>query len=325
MPSTSGGSTFGSSKPLRASWVVGAGVAYPTGDFSFKVFQPFPKVLAAEIVDPFLMCDEWGASQKEMGVPAQDPGAPVNAGERHVGWHPHRGFDILSYVKEGRGRHADSLGNLATVRPGGIQWMRTGSGVEHAEGGGNPEGANQHGFQIWINLPSGLKMSEPQYGSVQPEDIPEVRSAGGGLSRLLAGPGAAAFEDREGVHIADCELPPRSSHTHRVPVDADTLLVYVYRGQGSVAGHNLRPQQAALFEATADQPLDSVLLELQAGEEGLGALIFAGRQLKEPIAWEGPVVMNTNEEVRAASQELRTGGFLRTRVPFDYQSAADQE
>lgn len=312
---------------LHASIVVDAGIAYPTGDFSFKVIQPFPKVLAAELVDPFLMCDEWGSSTKEMGAEAFDPGEPEVLSAPHVGWHPHRGFDILSYVKEGRGHHADSLGNVATVRPGGIQWMRTGSGIEHAEGSGSPEGTNRHGFQIWINLPPSLKMSEPQYGTVQPEDIPEMHSEAGGLSRLLAGPGGASFQARDDVHIADCELPPSSSHKHLVPANAERLIIYVYRGNGIVGDRPLQTQQAALFRITAnmqESDSDKVSILLQAGTNGFGVLVFAGLPMEEPIAWQGPIVMNTPTEINVAYSELRIGNFLKTKVAYDYRNAASR-
>jgi redox-sensitive bicupin YhaK (pirin superfamily) len=150
---------------LKVKDVKKSKVDYPTGDKKFSVLEAFPSPFnAVEEVDPFLICHEWGKSQKKIGVPAIDPGKAKEKQEKHVGWHPHRGFDIVSYVKEGRGSHADSLGNVAVVRSGGIQWMRTASGIEHAEGGGNPKSANKHGFQLWINLPSHLKMSKPSYG-----------------------------------------------------------------------------------------------------------------------------------------------------------------
>mmetsp|Transcript_105324 Transcript_105324/g.339353 ORF Transcript_105324/g.339353 Transcript_105324/m.339353 type:complete len:375 (-) Transcript_105324:562-1686(-) len=334
---------------LNRAMVAGAGIAYPTGDLSFKVYQPFPKVFPAEQVDPFLMCDEWGRSLKKMGEASVDPGAPDVAGERHANWHPHRGFDILSYVKEGRGRHADSLGNKATVRPGGLQWMRTGSGVEHAEGGGTPEGANKHGFQIWINLPAELKMAKPEYGTTQPEDVPEVRSPSGAVSRLLAGRQGACFPSREDIHIADCELPGGASHVHLLPGTSgkaggfETLVVYVYRGQGVVGGRALGPQQGASLSLQVEgQTLADLAaegqeeqrqlaqggelgLEIETGEAGLGLLVFAGRKLRQPIAWNGPVVMNTDLEIREAFDELRRGSFLKERAPYDFKLSADQE
>lgn len=306
--------------------VVDAGVEYPTGEASFKVFQPFPNALSAEMADPFLMCDEWGESRKTLGETAIDEGPPHSVGTPHVGWHPHRGFDILSYIKEGRGRHADSLGNLGIVRPGGLQWMRTGSGVEHAEGGGNPEGARKHGFQIWINLPGTLKMSDPDYGTVQPEDIPEVLAESGALTRSLAGAGGASFQSREDVHIADCELPPSVLHRHVFPRGVDRIILYIYRGHGVVAGRMVGSQQGVVLDASSCTELSEsqCFVVLRSQELGLGVMVFAGRQLKEPIAWQGPIVMNTDHEIRSAFSELRRGMFYRKKVSYDYHAAADK-
>ena len=139
--------------PLRVLSAAPAHVSYPTGDKSFAVLEAFPGggALAAERISPFLLAHEWGAVTKTLdGRVAPDPGPPsLREKAATVGWHPHRGFDLLSYIKEGRGSHADSLGNVAVVRPGGVQYMRAGSGIEHAEGGGTPQGASKHGFQLW--------------------------------------------------------------------------------------------------------------------------------------------------------------------------------
>ena len=149
-PDSEQGRPIDSKSACTVQRVTKAQISYPTGDSSFAVMESWPtdQLPAAEI-SPFLLNHDWGSPTKTLGKPAVDPGAPPVAGEPHVGWHPHRGFDLLSYIKEGRGRHADSIGNRAVVRPGGLQWMRAGSGIEHAEGGGNPDGAAKHGFQIW--------------------------------------------------------------------------------------------------------------------------------------------------------------------------------
>ena len=317
-------------------------ISYPTGDKSFKVWQPWPSALPAEDISPFLMCDEWGAPTKALDTrAARDPGPPPAQGERHVGWHPHRGFDIVSYIREGRGSHADSLGNVAVVRPGGVQWLRTGSGIEHAEGGGNPPGASKHGFQLWINLPRAMKMAKPRYGTVQPEDIPVVRGDGGGVSRLLAGAGAAAFADRAGdFAIADCELPPGATHAHAVPAAlTGTVVLYAYAGAGTAGGRALRPREALVLElddaagadADADASADAANADADAAielvataEEGFGVMVFAGRPLGEPIAWRGPIVMAKQWELRQAYDELRAGTFLKERVPFDFKAHADR-
>jgi len=167
---------------------------------------------------------------KTLGEIAPDPGPVKNPNNRAVGWHPHRGFDIISYIKEGRGNHADSLGNQEEVRPGGVQWLRAGSGIEHAEGKSHPDESNKHGFQLWIDLSSDMKMDKPQYGTVQPEDIPEIRSDTGGVLRILGGYGSNVFPERsDEFQISDCELPPHTTYEHVLPAAlVDTILVYAY-------------------------------------------------------------------------------------------------
>jgi len=272
------------------------------------------------------MADEWGKVTKQLGENAIDPGPPAQSGERHVGWHPHRGFDIVSYIKEGRGRHADSLGNQEIVRPGGLQWMRTGSGVEHAEGGGNPKGAAKHGFQLWVNLPSSQKMADPLYGMVQPETVPVLkRGEGGALLRLLAGEGGACFPERLDMQIIDAELPPGTNLTHVLPLGFTTVLAYVYQGEGRVGGRTLRPQMAAvLTPAASATSTHGIRLEAGSDSEGLGVMLFLGKPIEEPIEWNGPIVMNTKEEIREAYHELENGGFLRKRADYDYRAAADR-
>ena len=134
---------------MRLLKVVGARKTYPTGDPSFAVQQPFPASLTTEEVDPFLMCDFFG--------PALSDGVATDPDEFPVDWHPHRGFDIATYMIEGRGRHADSMGNRETFEAPGMQWASVGSGIEHAEGGGTPAGMRTTGFQLWINVPSSRK------------------------------------------------------------------------------------------------------------------------------------------------------------------------
>ena len=337
---------------LEVSRIANATISYPTGDPSFSVMQPFPNGIPAEEASPFLMCDEWGeiSPEKVLGVVAKDPGPPATQGGRHVGWHPHRGQDLISYIKEGRGSHADSLGNAAIVRPGGIQWMRAGSGVEHAEGGGNPPGAAKHGFQIWINLPASLKMARPDYGTVQPEAIPEIYGEqGGSVARFLAGGGglparrSASFNDRDDFVIIDVELPPgSSSYTLRLPARLSRVIAYAYQGRGTCGGKAVAPQQAAVMTTTSNKHKsqeedsgedheDMVELELKelsdtatttttsSSSSGYAVLVFAGTPLQEPISWHGPIVMNTQEEVEHAFQELRNGGFLHHRAPYDYK------
>ena len=322
---------------LVVSRVSPSTTATPTGDPNFEVIRPFSnRYIRDEFSNPFLMCDEWGIPHKELGHPAVDPGPPAVTGKRHVGWHPHRGFDIVSVIKEGRGSHADSMGNVEVVRPGGIQWMRTGSGVEHAEGGGNPVNADKHGFQLWINLPSYMKMNEPSYGTVQPENVPQVNNTGnrGGLIRYLSGAfqHSASFRDRDDFSIIDIELPANSTEIISIPIQFDRIIAYAYRGSGMIADRNVSTQNTAIVTvgaietsaaADADVGAASVAtLNLRAGKKGYAVLLFAAKHMREPIAWRGPIVMNQQSEIKTAYRELRAGTFLKKRVGYDYRAIA---
>ena len=239
-------------------------------------------------------------------------------------------------VKEGRGSHADSLGNVAIVRSGGIQWMRTASGIEHAEGGGNPKNANKHGFQLWINLPSHLKMSKPAYGTIQPEKIPEMVSPDSVRTRYIAGWNSAAFLDRVGdFTIIDVEMPLNTKHKLHIPPHLlDTILVYSYRGSaGTVNLKKLKPHSIArlIVDSSNKNNKDDVhnkeeeegignganctnynmdqsaIIELKSYNSDFGVIVFAGKRINEKIAWRGPIVMNTWGEINLAYKELRNG------------------
>merc|ERR1719428_2567917 len=159
------------------------------------------------------MCDEFG--------PTLSTGAHGNNSDEgfDVGWHPHHGMDILSYIVEGRGRHADSLGNRETFDAPGFQWMSVGSGIEHAEGGGTPAGQPSHGFQIWINVPRALKDADPRYGTVLTEDMMDFALEGGSL-RLIAGEHEGRrgpFRTAGSVLMLDLELAAGAQHKHSLP------------------------------------------------------------------------------------------------------------
>ena len=335
---------------LKVADIKTSKVDYPTGDKKFSVLEAFPSPFdAVEEVDPFLICHEWGTSKKIMGMRAIDPGKPKEKQKKHVGWHPHRGFDIVSYVKEGRGSHADSMGNVAIVRSGGIQWMRTASGIEHAEGGGNPKNANKHGFQLWINLPSHLKMSKPAYGTIQPEKIPEMVSPDSVRTRYIAGWNSAAFLDRVGdFTIIDVEMPSNTKHKLHIPPHLlDTILVYSYRGSaGTVNLKKLKPHSIArlIVDSSKKNNKDDVhnkeeeegirnganctnynmdqsaIIELKSYNSDFGVIVFAGKRINEKIAWRGPIVMNTWGEINLAYKELRNGNFLKERVNYNYRN-----
>ena len=222
------------------------------------------------------------------------------------------------------GRHADSLGNRETFSAPGMQWCSVGSGIEHAEAGGTPAGQNTTGFQLWINVPKGRKMDDPRYGTVPSEAMPVLTLPGGVVARVLAGPlgdVTGPFETVQAVSMVHYDLPPGASVTHTVGPTLDNAMVFSFRGGVEVAGaaSGIGENQVGRFDASDAAVRD---VTLTAGAAGAGVLLFAGKMLKEPISWHGPVVMNTREEVEKAFQEMRRGAFPPVRVPWDYRRLA---
>jgi redox-sensitive bicupin YhaK (pirin superfamily) len=259
------------------------------------------------------MCDNFAMASS--GVAAHEDEFPVD-------WHPHRGMDLLSYIKSGVGRHGDSMGNRETFATPGMQWVSAGSGIEHAEGGGTPAGDTMKGFQIWINVPSTKKMDDPRYGTHPPSDIPLIDLGFGATARLLAGKlddspdyGARGpFQTAANVTMVDLELAPGAALNHSVPRGLDTALLYVYEGSAaSINGAPVGPQSIVQFDAGDDEARG---LDLVAGGKGLAAMLFAGKRLNEPIAWHGPIVMNTQAELRQCFSELRAGTFPPIKVEW---------
>lgn len=296
--------------------VKAAQVTHPTGDPKFAVMQPFPAAISEKEADPFLMCDEFG--------PTVSTGKETDPDRFPVGWHPHLGMDIMTYMREGRGRHADSLGNREEFDSPGFQWISVGSGIEHAEGGGTEKGERQHGFQIWLNVPKVHKADDPQYGTVKPELLTEFDLTGGaGRARLLAGPYAdqeGAFRTKQSVQMIDFEVTPRAAFCHAIPEHMEAVLVYCYRGELRVGaeGKKLPAQHVARLDGTTSQR--DLLLE--AGEDGAACILFAGKRINEPIAWHGPFVASDKKELQKAFRAYQDGSFPPKRVTWDYRRAA---
>jgi redox-sensitive bicupin YhaK (pirin superfamily) len=287
-----------------------AKITYPTGDPKFSVLQAFPAPLSAEETDPFLMCDFFG--------PAISKGLASHPDDFQVGWHPHRGMDILTYMKEGVGRHADSLGNRGEFLSPGMQWISVGSGIEHAEGGGTPAGQNMTGFQIWVNVPGKFKMEDPRYGTEPPENIPLITATGvkGLLLAGAVGNALGPFKTVQSVQIIDYELTLNSTHEHYLPTELDNCIIYVYKGDGTIFGTKVPTNHVLRFD-TKDV-LDRKLL-FSAGSEGMSAIMFCGKRLNEPIAWHGPFVMNTDSEIQKTLDEYRRVTFLKKRANWDFK------
>jgi redox-sensitive bicupin YhaK (pirin superfamily) len=304
---------------LRALAVRRAETTYPTGNKAFSVLQAFPAGFTAEEASPFLMLDHFG--------PMTSTGAETDPDVFPVPWHPHRGMDVVTYLLRGVGRHADSLGNRETYATPGIQYIAVGSGIEHAEGGGTPAGEVTEGFQIWLNVPSELKMAAPRYGTHPPADLPLLPLGGGSTVRLLAGSLGEAtgpYRPSSDAQMADYALAAGSSTLHAFAASHDNCLVYIYRGKALVGGAEVAAGSVARVVIPAGTPEADRGVQLTSqGEEGCGALVFAGRQLKQAIAWHGPFVMTTQEEIKSTLQEYRAGTFLKVRAPWNFYKAAD--
>jgi quercetin 2,3-dioxygenase len=242
-------------------------------------------------LDPFLMLDAFGTD---------------NPGDYIGGFpdHPHRGFETVTYMLQGRLRHRDSAGHVGLLVPGSVQWMTAGRGVIHSEMPEQQDGAME-GFQLWLNLRAADKLCEPEYRDIAPAEIPELQ-LGGATVRVIAGAsrgtaGAVQREHTEPIYL-DIRLEPGASFEQPLP-PAHNAFVYVYRGELAIAGTRVRRQRMAILAQRADA--ERVVLE--SGSEGACAILVAGRPLNEPIAQYGPFVMNSNEQIFQAVEDFRAG------------------
>jgi len=253
------------------------------------------------LLDPFLLLDHFGS---------ENP-ADYMAG---FPWHPHRGIETVTYMLEGRVAHGDTLGHAGVIDRGDLQWMRAGSGIIHQEMPERAEG-RLDGFQLWVNLPAREKMSTPRYQGITSREIPEVELEDGARARVVAGRFAGVEGPVRGIAVdptyVDLELPPSS--TLRLPTARGyTAVVHVVGGAGRFA-----PEPAPISprgETILFGPGDAI--EVRAEPSGLRFLLAEGRPIGEPVAWHGPIVMNTPEEIQEAVRDLRHGGFLRHRQPI---------
>jgi redox-sensitive bicupin YhaK (pirin superfamily) len=266
--------------------------------------------------DPFLLFDDF----------RNDNPAEYLAG---FPWHPHRGIETITYVLAGTVDHGDSLGNRGSLGSGDVQWMTAGSGILHQEMPKGDAMGRMHGFQLWANLPSALKMTAPRYQDVMSTDIPEVTDDDGTRVRVICGSFWGKTGPVEGVaadpRYLDVSIPP--GRRKRLPVESSRhAFAYVFAGSGtfrdasepravqteSVTGGGTGP---ILRSDIADRSL--VLFDsgdeitVQAGDEGIRFLLVSGKPIEEPVAWYGPIVMNTQEQLRQAYAELRNGSFIK--------------
>lgn len=265
--------------------------------------------------DPFLLLDDF----------RNDIPADYLAG---FPWHPHRGIETITYVLAGTVEHADSLGNKGKISPGDVQWMTAGSGIIHQEMPRGDDLGQMHGFQLWANLPSSLKMTAPRYQEIKAKEIENVTDDDGTVVRVVCGEYWGKKGPVDGIAsdpiYLDVSVPPRKRKT--LPMDTRrSAFAYVFAGSGEFcnASEPLEvPTESMQWLETAAPPSevanrylvlfgngDEVTVE--AGEDGIRFLLVSGKPLKEPVAWYGPIVMNTQSELREAYRELREGTFLK--------------
>jgi redox-sensitive bicupin YhaK (pirin superfamily) len=265
-------------------------------------------------LDPFLLLDDFHSDRPEDYL----AGFP---------WHPHRGIETITYVLEGAVEHGDSLGNGGVIRPGEVQWMTAGSGIIHQEMPKGDADGSMWGFQLWANLPRSHKMMDPRYREVTRAMIPEVKTNGGARVRVICGEAGGVrgpvTDVVSGPQYLDVSLVARETFTHPVPA-GHTVFAYVVSGDGwfDDRPHDLdfTYSTGRYFDLTKQKRFgpehlivfgDGDEVSITAGENPLRFLLISGRPLREPVAWYGPIVMNTQEELEIAFAEYRNGTFLK--------------
>jgi hypothetical protein len=266
--------------------------------------------------DPFLLLDDFRNEHPQDYI----AGFP---------WHPHRGIETITYVLRGNVLHGDSLGNSGTLGAGDVQWMTAGSGILHQEMPHGDERGRMHGFQLWANLPKALKMTAPRYQDILARDIPEVGDDDGTRVRVICGSFWGKTGPVDGVaadpRYLDVWVPPLVRKS--LPVEASRhAFAYIFEGSGTFrdASSPRAVQTEWVGEAGAGDRDEAgnrslVLFDsgdeitVQAGDAGIRFLLVSGRPLAEPVAWQGPIVMNTDAELQRAYAELRDGTFIKQR------------
>ena len=266
-------------------------------------------------LDPFLLFDDFRNDNPEDFL-------------RGFPWHPHRGIETITYVLAGSVEHSDSLGNAGTLGAGDVQWMTAGSGILHQEmPAGNAKG-QMHGFQLWGNLPASQKMTAPRYQDMRSADIPEVIDDDGTRVKVITGEFWGKRGPVDGIaadpQYLDVFVPAGVKKT--LPIDTyRRAFAYVFEGEAAFADASA-PQGVLLEKEVAGEEVnirdlsgDRTLIRfgsgdeitVQAGPEGVRFLLISGAPINEPVAWHGPIVMNTQAELHQAFRDLRNGTFIK--------------
>lgn len=268
-----------------------------------------------EQMDPFLLFDDFRNEHPRDYL-------------RGFPWHPHRGIETITYVLAGTVDHADSLGNTGSLGAGDVQWMTAGSGILHQEMPQGNAGGQMHGFQLWANLPGHLKMTQPRYQDVTSRDIPEIIDDDGTTVRVIVGSFWGKTGPVDGIaadpQYLDISVPSGVKKTFKVDTHRSAF-AYVFEGKGNFRDAS-RPRGVLLEKEVQGQEVnirdmsgDRTLVQfgsgeevtVQAGDHGVRFLLISGAPLREPVAWHGPIVMNTKAEIRQAMADLRNGNFIK--------------
>jgi redox-sensitive bicupin YhaK (pirin superfamily) len=266
--------------------------------------------------DPFLLLDDFRNEDPE----DYEAGFP---------WHPHRGIETITYVLAGEVNHGDSLGNSGKLGAGDVQWMTAGSGILHQEMPHGDARGRMHGFQLWANLPSNLKMTSPRYQDIVAGEIPEMTDDDGTKVRVICGSFWGKKGPVDGVaadpRYLDIFVPPGKRKT--LPVETNRhAFAYIFEGEGSFRDASgpqpVRTDRVGLpggdtYEMIGNRSLilfgNGDEVSVQAGDAGVRFLLVSGQPLEEPVAWRGPIVMNTRQELAQAFAELQDGTFIKSR------------
>lgn len=267
------------------------------------------------LTDPFLMFDDFRNERPE----DYEKGFP---------WHPHRGIETITYVLAGTVDHGDSLGNRGTLGAGDVQWMTAGSGIMHQEMPAGDENGRMHGFQLWANLPSSLKMTAPRYQDIKAADIPVEIDDDGTVARIVCGDFWGKKGPVDGIaaepSYVDISVPPNRKKTFKVDTYRSAF-AYIFAGSGTfrdaskpfgvLVEKEVGGEEIQIRDMSGDRTLvvfdTGDEITVQAGPEGIRFLLVSGKPIQEPVAWHGPIVMNTREELVQAVNELRGGTFIK--------------
>ena len=268
-----------------------------------------------ERMDPFLLFDDFRGDRPNDYL----AGFP---------WHPHRGIETITYVLAGTVEHGDSLGNRGRLGAGDVQWMTAGSGILHQEMPlGNAKG-QMHGFQLWANLPGSLKMTAPRYQDVKGRDIPEIMDDDGTVVKVIVGSFWGRTGPVDGIaaepQYLDIYVPPGRRKSFKVDTYRSAF-AYVFEGAGKFADASaprgvllekeVMGQEVNIRDMSGNRTLVQFgtgdVVTVQAGPDGIRFLLISGAPIKEPVAWHGPIVMNTKSEIQQAIRELRNGTFIQ--------------